>query len=102
MASKQWPIVNWSAKREELRDGDVESIPVDQAPAGLLKAALRATALIGSGLYGVDMKEVEGKFYIIEVNDNPNIDAGIEDKILKEKLYDIIMEVILDKIKSVK
>jgi glutathione synthase/RimK-type ligase-like ATP-grasp enzyme len=102
MASKHWQIVNWSAKREESRDGDVESIAVDQAPAGLLKAALKATALIGTGLYGVDMKEVDGKFYIIEVNDNPNIDAGIEDKILKEKLYDIIMEVILEKIKSAK
>jgi len=67
-----------------------------------LKAALRATSLIGKGLYGVDMKEVDGKFIIIEVNDNPNIDAGTEDKILKDKLYDIIMEVILNKIKSVK
>jgi len=45
---------------------------------------------------------VDGKFYIIEVNDNPNIDAGTEDKILKDKLYDVIMEVILNKIKSAK
>ena len=36
------------------------------------------------------------------LNDNPNIDAGTEDKILKDKLYDMIMEVILNKIKSVK
>jgi glutathione synthase/RimK-type ligase-like ATP-grasp enzyme len=48
------------------------------------------------------MKEVEGKFYVIEINDNPNIDAGIEDKILKDKLYEIIMEVFLDKIKAEK
>lgn len=102
MASKHWQIVNWSAKKETSRDGDVESIPVDQAPAGLLKVALKATSLIGKGLYGVDMKEVDGKFIIIEVNDNPNIDAGTEDKILKDKLYDIIMEVILNKIKSAK
>lgn len=102
MASKHWQIVNWNAKKEASRDGEVESIVVDQAPAGLLKAALIATSLIGKGLYGVDMKEVDGKFYIIEVNDNPNIDAGIEDKILKDKLYDIIMEVILNKVKSSK
>ena len=102
MANKHWQIVNWSAKKETSRDGDVESIPVDQAPAGLLKVALKATSLIGNGLYGVDMKEVDGKFIIIEVNDNPNIDAGTEDKILKEKLYDMIMEVILNKIKSAK
>ena len=48
------------------------------------------------------MKEVDGKFYVIEINDNPNIDAGIEDKILKDRLYEIIMEVFLNKIKSEK
>jgi glutathione synthase/RimK-type ligase-like ATP-grasp enzyme len=99
MASDHWQIVNWSAKKEDSRDGEVESIPVDQAPSGLLKTALKATSLIGSGLYGVDMKEVEGKFFVIEINDNPNIDAGIEDKILKDRLYSIIIEVFLNKIK---
>ncbi len=102
MATKHWQIVNWSANKEKSREGEVESIPVDQAPSGLLKTALRATALIGTGLYGVDMKEVEGKFYVIEINDNPNIDAGIEDKILKDKLYSIIMEVFISKIKKEK
>jgi len=102
MATKHWQIVNWSAKKEASRDGEVECVAVDQAPAGLLKTALKATSLIGKGLYGVDMKEVDGKFYVIEVNDNPNIDAGIEDKILKERLYDQIMDVILNRIKSTK
>lgn len=99
MASKHWQIVNWSAK-ESSREGSVESIAVDQAPSGLIRTAKKATALIGSSLYGVDMKEVDGKFYVIEINDNPNIDAGIEDKILKEKLYTTIMKVFLNKIKA--
>jgi hypothetical protein len=30
----------------------------------------------------------------MEVNDNPNIDAGIEDAVLKEELYLRIMRVI--------
>jgi glutathione synthase/RimK-type ligase-like ATP-grasp enzyme len=102
MASDHWQIVNWSAKKVASRDGAVESIPVDQAPSGLLKTALKATSLIGSGLYGVDMKEVDGKFCVIEINDNPNIDSGIEDKILKDRLYSIIIEVFLNKIKSQK
>ncbi len=102
MADQHWQIVNWSAKKEDMRDGAVECVSVDQAPAGLLKGALKATGLIGQGLYGVDMKEVDGKFYVIEINDNPNIDAGIEDKILKERLYDIIMDIFLNKIKAVK
>jgi glutathione synthase/RimK-type ligase-like ATP-grasp enzyme len=99
MAEEHWQIVNWNSKKGET-EGEVASIPVDQAPSGLLKTALKATALIGKSLYGVDMKEVDGKFYVIEINDNPNIDAGIEDKILKERLYSTIMDVFLNKIKS--
>ncbi|RAW00686.1 RimK family protein [Pseudochryseolinea flava] len=99
MATKHWQIVNWSSDKQT-QEGEVESIPVDQAPSGLIRTAMKATALIGRSLYGVDMKEVDGKFYVIEINDNPNIDAGVEDKILKEKLYAKIMEVLLDKVKA--
>lgn len=99
MATEHWQIVNWNSKKQD-QEGDVETISVDQAPAGLIRTALKATALIGKGLYGVDMKEVEGKFYVIEINDNPNIDAGLEDKVIKEKLYSTIMDVFLNKIKA--
>jgi glutathione synthase/RimK-type ligase-like ATP-grasp enzyme len=100
MAQEHWQIVNWNSNQKQHQEGDVEAIAVDQAPSGLLKTALKATSLIGKSLYGVDMKEVDGKFYVIEVNDNPNIDSGIEDKILKDKLYSTIMDVFLNKIKS--
>jgi glutathione synthase/RimK-type ligase-like ATP-grasp enzyme len=56
--------------------------------------------MVNSTLIIGDIAKVDGKFIIIEVNDNPNIDAGTEDKILKDKLYDIIMEALLNKIKS--
>ena len=98
MASEHWQIVNWESKQNQ--DGDVQTIAADQAPSGLLKTALKATSLIGRSLYGVDMKEVDGKFYVIEINDNPNIDSGTEDKILKDRLYSTIMDVFLNKIKS--
>ncbi|WP_281245932.1 hypothetical protein [Oceanisphaera psychrotolerans] len=29
---------------------------------------------------------------VIEVNDNPNIDHGVEDLFLKDKLYDMVIE----------
>ncbi|MEJ7643840.1 MAG: RimK family protein [Chryseolinea sp.] len=99
MAAEHWQIVNWNGKKQE-QEGEVETMAVDQAPAGLIRTALKATALIGKSLYGVDLKEVDGKFYVIEINDNPNIDAGMEDKILKDKLYSTIMEVFLNKIKA--
>jgi glutathione synthase/RimK-type ligase-like ATP-grasp enzyme len=102
MANKHWQILNWSSKSENARVGNVESIAPENAAPGLLKTALKATALIGKGLYGVDMKEQDGKFFVIEINDNPSIDAGIEDKVPKEKLYKTIMESFITKIKSVK
>ena len=99
MASEHWQIVNWNSDKQQ-QEGAVESVAFYQAPAELISTALKATALIGQGLYGVDMKEVDGKFYVIEINDNPNIDAGIEDKIMKDKLYSVIMEVFLTRIKA--
>lgn len=46
----------------------------------LLDVALKAGNSIGTGLYGVDLKEVDNEYYVIEVNDNPNIDHGLEDE----------------------
>ena len=34
------------------------------------------------GLFGVDLKEVDGKACLIEVNECPNIDHGVEDQVL--------------------
>ncbi|HEX7022214.1 MAG TPA: hypothetical protein VF171_05105, partial [Trueperaceae bacterium] len=55
-------------------------VPLDQAHPRLLEVALHAANAVGKSLYGIDIKEVGGEFYVIEVNDNPNIDAGNEDQ----------------------
>ena len=65
---------------------------VEEAPAKVLEVALKAANLIGNGLYGVDLKQRGDKVYVIEVNDNPNLDAGVEDAYLKEALYSRVME----------
>ncbi len=48
---------------------------------------MRAAGLIGSGLYGVDLKETQKGVLVIEVNDNPNIDHGVEDQVGGEDVY---------------
>ena len=53
--------------------------PLPDVPKEVTGVALVACAIIGDGLYGVDLKEVGGRVFVIEVNDNPNIDAGVED-----------------------
>jgi len=64
----------------------------------VLKTALKVANLIGDGLYGVDLKMIGKKCYVIEVNDNPNIDAGNEDKVLKDELYENIIQVFFDRV----
>ena len=53
---------------------------------------MRAASLIGDGLYGVDIKETDQGCLVIEVNDNPNIDAGCEDAVIGERLYFEVMD----------
>ena len=55
---------------------DVESVPADQVPPGVIELGREAGNAIGNGLYGVDIKESNGKLYVIEVNDNPSLEGG--------------------------
>ena len=97
MASGHWQIVK--NDHHGLRHyGKFATIPVEIAPRQVVRAAIKSAALIGNGLYGVDVKQTNGECFVIEVNDNPNIDAGVEDKILKGELYRRIMELFLKRI----
>ncbi|MDI9818742.1 MULTISPECIES: RimK family protein [unclassified Legionella] len=98
MAKNHWQIYNWEAIKGK-REGDTETVPLHEVPEGIIKTALKCTRLIGDGLYGVDIKSQGDKHYIIEVNDNPNVDYGIEDKILGDSLYQQIMSVFLQRIR---
>jgi glutathione synthase/RimK-type ligase-like ATP-grasp enzyme len=55
---------------------DVESVPADQVPPEVIELGCEAGNAIGKGMYGVDIKESNGKLYVIEVNDNPSLDGG--------------------------
>jgi glutathione synthase/RimK-type ligase-like ATP-grasp enzyme len=98
MARNHWQIIEWK-KSGKAQEGKAETYPVEEVPKALITTATKATKLIGNGLYGVDIKEVNKKFYVIEVNDNPNLDAGIEDKVLKNTLYETIMETLMERVK---
>ena len=85
-----WQIAHGDPGRSR-RYGKVEAVPLDQVPPAVLDAGVRAGSLVGDGLYGVDVKDVDGAALVIEVNDNPNIDSGNEDGVLGEELYLEIM-----------
>ncbi len=90
MSRGHWQIYNHGAKGTA-KSGGFETIAVKDAPAEVIKLALKATHWIGDGLYGVDLKQVGSKPVVIEVNDNPSIDAGVEDAYLGDELYRRIM-----------
>jgi glutathione synthase/RimK-type ligase-like ATP-grasp enzyme len=73
--------------REQPVEGEHEAMSIGEAPEQVINTAVRAANLIGRGLYGADLKQVDGRVYLIEVNINPNIDAGVEDEVLGEALY---------------
>lgn len=101
MARGHWQII----KHDEARgmdEGNVDTLAVGEAPDLVVKTALKAAGLIGNGLYGVDLKEADGKVMVIEVNDNPSIDAGIEDEVLKRALYREVLGVILKRVEATK
>jgi glutathione synthase/RimK-type ligase-like ATP-grasp enzyme len=100
MADGHWQILKRDAGGRMQEAGRAETLPVEQAPTRVVRTALKTAHLIGKGLYGVDLKEVGGKVYMIEVNDNPNIDAGFEDAVLGERLYLRVMRTFLARVAS--
>jgi glutathione synthase/RimK-type ligase-like ATP-grasp enzyme len=91
MARDHWQIVKHGAAGEAPEEGGSRTLPVEAAPLRVIEVATRAASLIGSGLYGVDLKETERGVFVVEVNDNPNIDAGVEDAVLKDDLYRAVL-----------
>jgi glutathione synthase/RimK-type ligase-like ATP-grasp enzyme len=68
----------------------VEGVPRDAAAPRLLEVALAAADAVGKSLYGVDIKEIDGEYTVIEVNDNPTIASGEEDQANPEIYEEII------------
>ncbi len=98
MARGHWQIYDHS--RGKTRSGGFTTHAPEDVPKPVIKAALKATRLIGNGLYGVDIKQIGERVVVIEINDNPNLDAGVEDLVLGPRLYDKVMEVFLERMEA--
>lgn len=99
MADKHWQILRKDKFGREIY-GKVETFPVGKVPKTVIRAALKAANLIGDGFYGVDLKQVGGRVVVIEINDNPNVDAGYEDEILEDELYERVIDVFLRRVEA--
>lgn len=91
MSKGHWQIYNHKAKGQDV-NGECRTLAVHEAPRAVVELAVKTANLIGDGLYGVDLKQSGDNVVVIEVNDNPNLDAGIEDAYLQDDLYALILE----------
>jgi glutathione synthase/RimK-type ligase-like ATP-grasp enzyme len=91
MASGHWQVHKYEPDGHS--EGATQAFSVGEAPAIVVNTALRAANLIGNGLYGVDLKQRGDECFVMEINDNPNIDAGNEDQVLRDALYRELMGV---------
>lgn len=98
MAKDHWQI----AQRTQggTRYGRVEAVAEADAPPAVLELARAGAALLGDGLYGVDLKDTDRGPVLIEINDNPNLEAGYEDAMAKERPYEAILDALLARIEE--
>jgi glutathione synthase/RimK-type ligase-like ATP-grasp enzyme len=86
MARGHWQIVKHRADGSS-REGGFRTFEIDQAPQALIDVAVRAAKPVGDGFYGVDIKQTDSGFVVMEVNDNPNVEHGIEDAVSKDEVW---------------
>jgi glutathione synthase/RimK-type ligase-like ATP-grasp enzyme len=86
MCGGHWQILKHGADGSHT-EGRTEAVALADTPPEVLAAAIRAARLVGDGFYGVDLKQTRHGVFVIEVNDNPNLDMGSEDGILGDELY---------------
>ncbi|GAB3032829.1 RimK family protein [Oleiagrimonas citrea] len=90
MSRGHWQIYNHGGTGP--KSGGFRTLPVREAPSDVVRLAVKAANAIGDGLYGVDLKQTAERAVVIEVNDNPSIDAGVEDAYLGDDLYRRIIQ----------
>ncbi len=91
MTGRHWQILKHSPSGR-FREGDSKTWAIEDVPGEVIEIALKAAGLIGNGFYGVDLKQTNKGIVVMEINDNPNVDAGVEDHVLGDRLYQAIIQ----------
>ncbi len=99
MARKHWQIVNHKANGKP-DQGGIKTFTLQNAPAQVVETAVKAASCIGEGLYGVDLKETNDGIFVIEVNDNPNLDHNCEDTGEKDEVWVRLTQWFLDRLEK--
>jgi glutathione synthase/RimK-type ligase-like ATP-grasp enzyme len=99
MAKNHWQIIKHGANGK-VNEGSFRTFGIEQAPKEVVELGLRAARPIGDGFYGVDIKETADGLVVMEVNDNPNLEHGVEDQVLKDELWLRILRWFIERIEA--
>jgi len=99
MARKHRQIGNHD-RRGRHAEGGFRTFTLSETPAEVLDVAGREARCIGDGLYGVDIKETPEGIFVIEVNDNPNLNHGCEDTGEKDQVWVRLTQWFIDKLEK--
>ncbi|SDG50082.1 RimK family protein [Roseospirillum parvum] len=99
MAPSHWQIYR-HGDDGRVTTGGWTTLPIEDAPPEVIAPALAAARLMGDGLYGVDLKQNAEGVFVIEVNDNPSLESGVEDKVSKDRLYRTLLESFVRRIET--
>ena len=96
MARGHWQVVKYRPDGSS-HEGGFRAFGLDQAPAEVIDIAVRAARPIGDGFYGVDLKQTDSGIVVMEVNDNPSLEHGIEDTVGKDEIWTRLLRWFIDR-----
>ena len=97
MAGDHWQIINHETGGRPM-EGGFRAFTLSDTPPEILDVGLRGARCIGDGLYGVDLKETDDGIFLIEVNDNPNLEHGVEDFSEKDEVWTRLTRWFIDRV----
>ncbi len=100
MVDEHWQIYKYGEGGKDGVEGDATTFPLQDVPMGVIETAVKAAALMGDGLYGVDLKQTDRGLYVIEVNDNPDVNIGWEDKAGGDEVWEKIVRWFWDRMEA--
>jgi glutathione synthase/RimK-type ligase-like ATP-grasp enzyme len=96
MARGHWQVVKYRPDGSS-HEGGFRAFGLDQAPSEVIDIAVRAARPIGDGFYGVDLKQTAHGIVVMEVNDNPSLEHGIEDTVGKDEIWMRLLRWFIDR-----
>jgi len=99
MVKHHWQIVRHEAGKAP-DEGRFTTVPLTEAPLGVVETAVKAARLMGDSLYGVDLKQTPDGVFVIEVNDNPDLNHGIEDAMEKNAVWEKLAKWYWDRLEA--